>query len=127
RQEFERGNRKAARADATAITVLGRHVGRDPTMVSLLVQYAIEGFAIDLVAPFVPEIKASYSQAVALYEALPPAATLRQTIGTENKYMAQWAIKKLREEEVREKGAGLKLWRSFMDGPDIPDSVKQIP
>jgi hypothetical protein len=126
RQELEQGNKKAAQADATAIMVLARHVRRDPIMVSLLVGYSLEGVATDLMAPYVPELKASYTKALASYESLPAAANLQQSIAIEHKYMCEWAIKKLREEEQREKGAGLKLWRTFMDGPEIPDALKQL-
>ena len=92
---------------------LARHVGRDPVMICLLVRYGIEGMVVDLVAPYVPEHKAPHAQAVAMFEALPPAATLQQTIVSEKKYMAQWMIRKLREEEQRKPGAGLELWKQF--------------
>ena len=48
RWEFERGSPKAGRADSAAIMALGRHVGRDPVMISVLVRYLIEGLAVDL-------------------------------------------------------------------------------
>ena len=126
RQECERGDKRAAQADAHAIMVLARHVGRDPILICLLVQYAIEGLVVDLVAPIVPELKTPYAKALALHEGLPSAATLQQGIGIEQKYMAQWAIKKLKEEERRERGAGLKLWRTFLEGSDVPDPIRQI-
>jgi hypothetical protein len=126
RHEFERGNKGALRDDATAIMTLGRHVGRDPVMICGLVRILIEGIAIDLVAPYVPAMKAPHAQALATFEALPPAATFQQTILFEKKYFAGWMIRKLKEEEAKKKGAGLILWRKFMDSPETPDVLKQI-
>src|SRR5262245_9190096 len=42
RRELERGSRDAATGDAQAIMTLGRHVGRDPIMIAVLVRYLIE-------------------------------------------------------------------------------------
>lgn len=125
RQEFEQGNRKGARADAAAMTALARHVGRDPIMVSLLVQYAIEGATVDLVAPYVPELKASYAQSMQLFGELPQAATLQQAVFTEKKFICEWIVAKLQDEEQRKKGAALELWKKFLDGPAVPESLKK--
>jgi len=126
RVEAGRGNRGALRDDATAIMTLGRHVGRDPIMIAILVRYGIEGVAIDLVAPHVGEFKLPADQAAALFAALPPAKEVKDTIDVEKRYFAAWIIKKLREEEQRQPGAGLKLWRNFLDGAEIPEDVRKI-
>jgi len=126
RQEFERGNKKGARADATAMMVLARHVGRDPVMITVLVRLLIEGLTVDVVASYVPEMKAPHSQAVAMFEALPPAPRVRQTIGAEKKLFVEWMIKKLKEEEQQHKGAGLALWKNFLKGSDVPESITQV-
>jgi hypothetical protein len=99
RQEFERGNKKGARADATAMTALARHVGRDPILVSLLVSFVIESATVDLVAPYVPEIKAPHSQVVQLFGELPEAATVHQAVFSEKKFFSEWIVNKLTEEE----------------------------
>jgi hypothetical protein len=126
RHDFEQGNWKGGRADATAIMALGRHAGRDPIMICVLVRYLIEGIVIDLVAPYVPEMKASHSQAVAMFEAMPPAANVLATISTEKKYMCEWMIRKLKEEEQRKAGAGRELFVKLLDGSEVPESLKQI-
>ena len=126
RYEFERGNWKVGRDDARAIVTLGRHVGREPVLVGRLVGYLIEDLAIELVAPYVLEHKAPYPQALAMFESLPPAATLPQTILVEKKYMCQWAIDKLKEEERRKKGAGLELWKKFLDGAPDAEALAKI-
>ena len=40
--------------------------------------------------------------------------------------MAQWAIDKLKAEEARKAGSGLELWKKFMEGSEIPESLRQI-
>jgi hypothetical protein len=125
RWEFERGNRKPLKENATAIVALGRHVGRDPILISILVRYLIEDTAIDLVAPYVPEIKAPYPQVVAAFEALPTAATVRQTLPIEKKFMAGYVVTELTKVEKAKPGAWRELWKNLL-GPEAPDSVKQI-
>jgi hypothetical protein len=61
-----------------------------------------------------------------MHDALPPAVTLRQAILSEKEHMAAWMIKKLKQEEQRKKGAGLELWKKFIDSADVADAVKQI-
>jgi hypothetical protein len=126
RMEFERGNYKFARNDATAIMALARHVGRDPIMICVLVRYGLEGIVVDLVAPYVPDIKASHEDATGMLAAMPAAANVRQTLPAEKKYMAQWAIDKLKAEEAKKPSGGLELWKKFMEGAEIPDSLRQI-
>jgi hypothetical protein len=125
RRAFEHGNWKAGRRDMTSTMVLARHVGRDPVMIGLLVRLGLEGMVVDSVAPYVPDIKASHSQAVAMFEAIPPAVTLEQSIRFEQKWMAGWIVPHLRAEEQRQKGAGLELWRKFLDA-DAPASLKNV-
>jgi hypothetical protein len=126
RHNFERGNKRAARDDATAIMALARHVGRDPIMICVLVRFGIEGQVVDLVAPYVPEIKAGHTQAAAMFEGMPKAPSVKETLPVEKKYFVEWMIGKLKEEEKREPGAGLKLWKNFLMGSDVPDAVKDV-
>jgi hypothetical protein len=126
RYEFERGSAKAARADAQAIVSLARHVGRDPVMISVLVRYLIEGLAVDLAAPYAPDLDTSYAAAVARFESLPHAPSVRDTIAAEKKIFIEWVINKLREEEDRKSGAGLALWKNLVSGAEAPESLTQI-
>jgi len=105
--------------------VLARHSSRDPVMVGLLVRLAIEGIAVDTFAPYVSQLKTSHTEAVAMFEALPPAVTLPQSILFEKKWMGGWITPKLRQEEQRQKGAGLELWKKFFD-ENAPASIKNV-
>jgi len=109
-----------------SIMVLGRHVGRDPVMIALLVRLGIEGMAIDAFAPYLPELKASHSEAVTMFETLPPPLTLVQSIQFEKKWFAGWIVPKIRSEEKRMPGAGLAMWKNLLDSPDTPTSLKEI-
>jgi hypothetical protein len=123
---LERGDYQAARADATAIMALARHVGSDPIMISILVGIGLENVGIELIAPYVPDLKMPHAQATAAFAALPRAAKLRDSILLEKEHMARWVIRKLMEEEARKPGAGLVLWHNFLEGSEIPEAVKQI-
>jgi hypothetical protein len=126
RFEFERGSPQLARGDATSMMVLARHIGRDPIMICVLVRFGIEGLAVDLVAPYVSQLQAPHAQAVATFEALPPAPGVLQTIPVEKNYFAAWISKKLREEETRQSGAGAALWKNFVLDADVPEAIKQM-
>jgi hypothetical protein len=125
RVEFERGNRQPLQENATAIMALARHVGRDPILISILVRYLIEDTTIDLVTPYVPQIKAPYEKMVAAHKALPPAATVQQTLPIEKKHMAGYVIRELTRLEKQKPGSWREHWKNMI-GPDAPESVKQI-
>jgi hypothetical protein len=125
RRAFENGNPKAARRDLTSIMVLARHASRDPVMIGVLVRLLLENLVVDTVAPYVSDIKASHSQAVAMFESLPPAVNLEQSILFEKKWMGGWIVPHLRAEEQRQKGAGLELWKKFIDA-EAPPSLRNV-
>jgi hypothetical protein len=125
RYQFERGNRNALTANAFAMMNMARHVGRDPTMVCLLVRFLIEGLVVDVMAPYLPATTMPYAKAVTMFKALPEAPDLQQIIAAEKKYFLEWMIRKLREEEEREPGAGVKLWQNML-GAEGPQELKQV-
>jgi hypothetical protein len=125
RYQFERGNRGALPANAMAMMTMARHVGRDPIMICLLVRYLIEGLVVDLVTPYLPESNVPYAKSLATFKALPQAPDLQQAIVAEKQLFLQWMVNKLREEEEREPGAAVKLWRNMI-GPDGPEELKQV-
>jgi len=126
RLALAQGHWKAGSADATALMALARHVGRDPIMICLLVRYLIEGMAIELVAAYVPELKAPLPQVVAVYEALPAGVTIQQAFVAEKRITAEWLIKKLNDEEQRKQGAWRDLWQKIFDGPEVPEAVQRV-
>ena len=126
RYKFEHGDEKGAREIATAITVLGRHVGESPVMISILVRYLIEDAAIDAVVPYVPQVKAPYAQVVKVHASFPPAATLSQAILQEKKSMLSSIVQQLRDAERHRPGSWRELWKQFLDFPGIPEDLQKI-
>jgi hypothetical protein len=125
RYEMERGNSKALRDDAFGMMVLARHVGRDPAMVCVLVRHMIEDMVVDLTSPYVPQIKAKYADSKAMFDSLPPSSSVLDTFDMEREYFLIWIVRKIKEEEKRNLGAGLKLWKGLL-GPTAPQTLKQI-
>lgn len=127
RYEFEQGHWEAGTEDAIAILTLARHVGKDPTMIGILVRNLIEWIAIDLVAPYLPELQGHSAKIIAAYEKLPPGATLSQAYLTEKQYFVLWLIKKVKAAEAKQKGAWRDMLKgAFDEGPESLDVLKQI-
>ncbi len=127
RRELEQGHVEAAAEDARAILALGRHVGSEPIVISILVCYSIEANAVDLLASYLPEMQALAPGIVSTYEALPPAATLQRAYLTMEKELTlRWLVKKLKEAEASKKGAWRDVWKNAVDRPGGVDTINRI-
>jgi hypothetical protein len=109
RRAFAAGQQDVARDNAFGMMALARQVGGDYTLVSMLVCYSIEGLTVDVMAPYVPEIKASYSDAMAGFETLPPSPRLAHAVMCE-KRLAESIIRQLREAEAQQPGSWRAKW-----------------
>jgi hypothetical protein len=131
RHEFEQGHWRAGADDATAILTLSRHVGSDPIMISILVRYLIESTAIDLLAPYLPELQAFSPGIIAAYESLPAGATFEQTyLSTEKQYTIRWMINALKDAEGKKKGGWRDVWKKVFDTPEsraVADRIDSFP
>jgi hypothetical protein len=125
RYEMERGNSKALRDDAFGMMALARHVGRDPAMICVLVRHLIEDMVVDLTSPYVPQLKAKYADSKAMFESLPPSSSVLDTFDMEREFFLVWIVRKIKEEEKRDPGAGLKMWNNLL-GDEAPKALKQI-
>lgn len=126
RYQFEQGNKKAVKEDALAMMTLARHMGREPVMICLLVRYLVEDMVVELIASYVPEIKAPPEEVQANWKKLPAAPSLIETLPVEKQYFTLWMVKRLKEEEARKSGAGLELWRNFLSGSEVPEELRQM-
>ena len=125
RRSFERGDYKSARKRLLEIMMIGRHMGRDPLLISLLVGSGLEGMAIDAAAPYIPDWKLSYADSVSMLQKLPKAATLEQSVALERKYMAGWIINRLRDDNARGADAWRETWRLlFLGSEKQPPAVE---
>jgi hypothetical protein len=125
KRAFEQGNWKAGRRDLISMMTLARHASEDPVIIGVLVRVAMDGIAVDCLAPYVPQLKVPHAEVVAMFDALPPAVTLQQSLQFEKKWFRGWITPKLRQEEQRQKGAGLELWKKLFD-ENTPDSIKNV-
>jgi hypothetical protein len=99
RVALDDGRPAEALDDVLALFALGRHVA-DPIMVSLLVGHSIEVNAADAVAMMLPKLDAAALRRVAdRLDALPPAATVEQTLTNEQEQFIGWSIRWLKEQE----------------------------
>lgn len=125
RHEFSQGHWEAGAEDAIAMMALARHVGSEPIMLCILVRYLIETITIDLVAPYLPELKDHSSRIIAAYDALPAGATLQQAFHAEKKHCLEWLVQTLKKAEEKQPGA----WRDLLKravGSEGEDVVKQV-
>jgi hypothetical protein len=124
RRAFEADQGHRARDDAFGMFALARQVGGDHTLVSMLVCYNIEELAIDVVAPYLPEVNASYEDAVAMFESLPPSPPISQGVLCEQQ-MALSIIDQLKKAEEQRPGAWQKVWHSML-GKDASGPLKDV-
>jgi hypothetical protein len=105
---------------------LARHVGSDPIMICILVRHAIEAITIELLAPYLPELKVFFPEIKSAYEAPPAGAAFPRTFLTEKKYLIEWLIKELREAEQRKNGAWRDVWKSVLAGEEGRHAVEHV-
>ncbi len=90
RQSFERGQGKAAVDDLCAVVVLGRHFGTDAIYIAKLVQWAIEGTAIDSCATHLLALDAGSLKALSRLDTLPPSRLLSESVLKEKEWLLKW-------------------------------------
>jgi hypothetical protein len=108
--------------DMRSAVTLARQMGRDYTLVSMLVCYAIEGMVVDTIAPHVPELGIPYDDAAHAFAALPPAPNLEHAVQCE-KRMASTIVQQLRAAEEKRTGSWRETWLAML-GPDADESLK---
>jgi hypothetical protein len=126
RHEFEQGRSESGVEDATSMMTLARHVGSEPPfMICMMVRYAIESIAIDLLASSLPDLKGSFPRILSAHEALPAGASFPQVFRSE-KGTAEWLIKKMKAAERRKSGAWRDVWRSAFVWEETPAELLRI-
>jgi hypothetical protein len=135
RREFEQAHWKAGWDDVVAMLRLARHVEADPIMINQLMGYAIESLAIEVAAPYVPELKAVLSKPEANgLNSLPPRPTLQQMVVVEKRLGPTWLIKELKAADERKQGSWQTVWKELFDAPgegekprsDVAQSAKTL-
>lgn len=116
RAAFERGDFGSARTTVQAMLVLGRHVRRDPIMISILVGIGIEDMAIDAAAPYLPDWKPTRRELQEMLQQLPAETRLASSIATE-KSMAEGIVRQLSAAEAGQ--SWKELWKSLFTGTEV--------
>jgi hypothetical protein len=119
RRAFEAGQYDRGGELAFGMVAMGRQVGGDHTLVSMLVCYMIEGMMVDAVAPYVPELGASYGDSLTLAESLPPSPPLAHGVQCE-KRLASTIVGQLKEKEDRHPGSWRGSWKALLGETEDP-------
>jgi hypothetical protein len=122
RRAFETKNYERGHDDAFGMIVLARNVGKDYTLVSMLVDFAIEGMVVELAATYMPDVPASYDGVMEEYQNLPPSPPLVQGVRCEQR-LAAAILNQLAEAEHKRPGSWRETWKSIL-GDESPDPFK---
>jgi hypothetical protein len=107
---LKQGRQAEAREDLVAAFVLGRNVSRDGTVISTLVQQAMEAINCCTVAEefgqFSPE---DLQQLLAAFEAAPARRTVADCVVTEKAFFLDWARRRIQELQQANPGDDAKV------------------
>src|SRR6266404_286525 len=96
--DLQHGREAEARDDLLATFVLARNSSRDGTLISALVQIAMENIICSVIAEnfhrFSPE---TLGQLVAGFESAPPRGTIADCIAPEKAFFRDWIVNKIHE------------------------------
>ena len=108
RWKFHEGKPREAVDDVVATLTLGRRVGADPVLLSMLVGFVIERLAIQAVqADFAKLDPATLQYLAEKVDKLPQAVSLRQTVLGERDNFIDWMIRELK------RAAGTDGWKEI--------------
>jgi hypothetical protein len=120
---FQGGRRSEAIDDLAAAMTLGRHLGDDGLLIALLVDYAIEGRAIQVAARHLDELKpVELDDFAARIDRLPAATTMRRAIQVEKECYLDSFVRELSKPGGKERTA--EVLRSL--GPPEDPNVKVL-
>jgi len=110
RVRLAEGNQEAAREELLAVIAMGRHVSTDGTLISILVQIAIENIVGSIIAEnfyqFTPE---SLEVFAAKLKAGPPRGLVQDAMSVEKSSFYGWLIRKITEADREADGDPKKV------------------
>ncbi|MEI8382854.1 MAG: hypothetical protein WCJ09_22225 [Planctomycetota bacterium] len=112
RIRFAAGEVDAAVDDVLATLILGRHCGRNPIVIGVLVNIALEKLGIDVLAEHLPMLSAKQLDGVTNSLAnLPPMASIAECMKTEGESFCGWIERTLdaEDQKLKDPAAGVKL------------------
>lgn len=115
RSDFAQRQTESAVTYALALFRLARDAGSDPLLISSLVGYKIEDYALDVLAPQMTSLnQAQLSRLASGVKSLSSIALVRQAIVTEQEYMNGWLIRHLNEAEKKKPGSWREVWNNVL-------------
>ena len=101
---FQQGKAQEATEDVAAVMTLGRHIAADSVLISLLVDYAIEGKAIKTTAAHLPSLDVDQLKDLSQkLDALPPQPTVAQAVLAEKEMYVGWIIRVLSKPDGKQR------------------------
>src|SRR5262249_4781895 len=95
RARFEQGQYQEGVDDIIAALTLARHVGSDPALISILVQWSMENSVIEEVASYLTKMDAgALGNLARRLETLPQGSSLKTAIGVDKEYYLRWWARK---------------------------------
>ena len=105
--------------DIVMAFTLGRHVGRDAILISLLVDYSIERMALETVASHLQSLDADELSILAdKLGKSPERPTVAQAVAAEKELLGGWVIRILQKPDGKE-----QLFALFSDVPDVQKNM----
>lgn len=96
--DLQHGKQNDARDDMVAVLVLGRNVGRDGTLIGMLVQIAIEAIDYATIADHFGQFSTeTLQQIVAGFDAAPPRVSAASCVATEKATSYDWSLRRIAE------------------------------
>ena len=128
RWAVQHGHPDAAQDDVLAGFVLGRNVSRDGTLISALVQIALERIILGYIVQQWPELPAkTIGNLMAGIDSAPARRTMASSMETERVALYGWLVRNLREIQVKNPGDEKKALQEatkLMDGVVSEDEGK---
>jgi hypothetical protein len=130
--ELQHGQQAEARDDLLAAMALGRNLSRDGTLISVLVQIAMEAIASSTVAENFGRFSAeTLQQFIEGLDALPARGTVAASIKTEKLFFHDWLVRKVTELKAESAGDEAKAMAAIhklvvpLEGGDEADKANR--
>ncbi|MHB8520290.1 MAG: hypothetical protein ACYDH9_05980 [Limisphaerales bacterium] len=123
--DLQHGRQAEARDDLLAAFALGRNCSRDGTLISVLVQIAVESILCNAVAEdfhqFPPQMLKQLADG---FDSAPARGTVASCVATEKSFFHDWLMRKLRDLQQQNPGddakvmAGIRELLAEVEGPE---------
>lgn len=126
RYRFEQGHWRDGLEDLLATFEMAKDVGETPIMISLLVRYNIEQFAIATLARHLDKMdRPTLDKLAEALETIPAADQFKRAFPTESKYFVEWALERLAKIEKDSGGDATKWSQAVLSDNFLSEADKE--